>query len=237
MYKGIKIATVTPDRGDRPEFLAHCRWLIDRQTVQPDMRIVVDYPALSNQVDIKQRYMLGSEQAVAAGCRAILFIENDDNYRADYIEYMIDNWDAAGRPVIFGLDTTIYYNIRHNCWKKMAHPGRSSAMSMLITPAALDIDWGLATDPYLDIFLWQHLAGVAFSATNIVNIGIKHNIGRCGGQFHKINDGIIRRANQDPDMAWLAENVDSRSLEFYKHINARLNDKVTLCHSREGGNP
>ena len=41
----MKIATITPTRGDRPEFLKMALKLIKLQTQQPDEIIVVDNPS------------------------------------------------------------------------------------------------------------------------------------------------------------------------------------------------
>jgi len=41
----MKIATITPTRGDRPEFIKMALKLIKLQTQQPDEIIVVDNPS------------------------------------------------------------------------------------------------------------------------------------------------------------------------------------------------
>ena len=209
-----------PDRGDRPEFLAHCRWLLSQQSVQPDEIIIVSYPAVDDKVDIKARYMFGMEKLVALGCNLIVFFENDDWYSFDYIHYMADKHIENGRPIMMGINRTIYYNIRFKHWKEMRHEGRSSTMATIVTPAVLDVDWGDAANPYLDLYLWGKLRsrGKSIQAP-IINLGIKHNIGLCGGSGHALASDYI---HTDDNWSFMASIIDKTSLELYKRINAQL---------------
>lgn len=46
MYNDIKIGVIIPTRSEeRKQFLEHAKWQIQRQTLQPDIVLLVDYKA------------------------------------------------------------------------------------------------------------------------------------------------------------------------------------------------
>ena len=189
MYKNIRIATVTPTRGDRPEFLEHSKRLMERQTVRPDMRIVVDYPPRTEGVDIKERYRAGLERAFNGPNPADIafFIEDDDWYYQDYIRIMADEWLKAGRPVLCGINNIIYYHIKNNLIRHLQSPSWSSAMNMAVTREALDLNWGDMAGAFLDLDIFKgnpNCRKALAEPTLRISIGIKHGVGKCGSGAH-----------------------------------------------------
>ena len=51
-----KVALITPTRGDRPLFKDQYWKIIENQTRKPDEVIVVDYPPISDKIDLSARY-------------------------------------------------------------------------------------------------------------------------------------------------------------------------------------
>jgi serine/threonine protein kinase len=58
----MKIGVLIPTRGDRGDLLAHAKWLLGRQTIQPHELMIVDYPPISDDYDITPRYRYGCEK-------------------------------------------------------------------------------------------------------------------------------------------------------------------------------
>jgi hypothetical protein len=208
----MKIAVLIPDRGDRPNFLRNCERMIENQTLKPTYMFVVDYPPKNDDCDITQRYRVGYESINKYDVDCILLMENDDYYSQSYIETMVNNWIKNGKPDIFGTDYTIYYHINERAHFTMNHSRRSSAMSTLIKPN-LNIQWPKDNDPYTDIALWKQLKGITFRPDEIICIGIKHGVGKCGGKNHTCN--MHRYINKDSNFEFLKQNMDSESFNFY----------------------
>lgn len=210
----MKIGIIIPDRNDRPLFLANCLRLIKNQTLQPEIIEVVNYEPESNNVDITQRYRRGYDKLRNKGLDIIAFMENDEWYSQNYLQVMVDGWIANGKPEIFGTNYTIYYHIKLFSYFTMHHLTRSSAMSTLITPD-LDIKWCVDEQPYTDIWLWKQLQGVTFTPPEIICLGIKHGVGKCGGMAHV--DKLHRYVGNDKNKEYLRSVVDSESFNFYSN--------------------
>ena len=215
----MKIAVLIPSRGDRPGFLDNCKRLLSLQTLQPDHIEVVDFAPLDEQCDITPRYRFGYNKLSEMGFDVILFMEDDDYYSPNYIETMITEWNNADRPDIFGTDYTFYYSLR--AWGRftMEHCQRSSAMSTLIKPN-LNINWPENHDPYTDVFLYNQLKYKLFHPEETICIGIKHGIGKCGGECHVNHLRRFTTGNSlpDPNKEWLKNTVDEDSFKFYLSI-------------------
>lgn len=207
-----RIAVLIPDRNDRPRLLENCLGMMERQTLKPDVISVIDYPPTGPARDITTRYRKGYDFLSGYDFDCILLIENDDWYAPDYIEYMVGEWERAGRPDIFGTNYTIYYNLGLRAYFTMEHFSRSSAMSTLIKPK-LFIRWPQAEDPYTDIHLWKQIRGVTFRPDRHICLGIKHNTGLTGGMGH--SDRLHRFVNKDPGHEWLRSVLDPQAFKFY----------------------
>ena len=99
------IAIITPDRGDRPEFLDHCRYQVQRQTVKYLHHFVIDFAPLEGVVDIVPRIKEGLKQAAENGFRYVMIFENDDYYPDNYVEKM--QRFLMSSHALVGLDETM----------------------------------------------------------------------------------------------------------------------------------
>lgn len=209
----MKIGVIIPDRNDRPEFLRQCFKMLANQTLQPNIIEVVNFEPTSNEVDITKRYRIGFER-LKDKVDVILFIENDDYYCPTYIEEMFTAWVNNGKPLLFGIGETIYYHLGLKAFSIIKHDKRASAMSTMVS-TKLDIDFTKDNETFFDLHLWKNYNGVTFIPKEVINIGIKHGIGKCGGRGHLLG---FRYDNQDPDMSYLKSKVDSDSFNFYSSL-------------------
>ena len=216
-----RIAVIIPDRRDRPRFLEQCLKLLAAQTLQPVLVVLVDDEPLSNAVDITWRYRIGY-QRVSFSSRPVdlvAFIENDDWYHPNYLEYMAAQWEAHGRPAMLGLNHTVYYHIGVRKHFMLNHPTRSNAMNTFILPG-LPLRWPLDHDPYTDVWLWNYGLDNANNKRRVVLtpaqeycLGIKHGVGKCGGQNH--SDNMERYVHDDEDGAWLRSIIVGDGVDWY----------------------
>ena len=133
----VRIATITPTRGDRSAFLRNAQRLIKLQTRQPNEIIIVDDIPRSDNIDINWRYHKGCHEAVKRGCQLMIFWEDDDYYAPRYIETMVNFYEKLEpKPLVLGISDTIYYHLRLRKWNKFIHPARASAMNTVITAEA-----------------------------------------------------------------------------------------------------
>jgi hypothetical protein len=209
------IGIIIPTRGDRPQFLQHALYLISQQSHKPDFIEVVDDTPFSKDKDISWRYKLGCERLIKKGADLIFFWEDDDWYSSDYIKKMALGWQFAGKPKIFGLNSTIYYHIGIKKWFSQIHNYRASAMSTIVTNDISSFKFPPDNEPFLDLWLWKKIPGKAI-AHSTINIGIKHGHGLCGGSGHSKLEWY---KNNDSDMSWLKSIVDPKSFEFYENFS------------------
>lgn len=208
----MKIGVIIPDRSDRPKLLANCLRMLNNQTVQSSEVYVVNEAPSSPLCDITKRYRIGYDHFRNKGFDILFFIENDDWYSPTYIETMITEWKAQGKPDIFGTDYTIYYHIKLFAQFTMHHNTRSSAMSTIIKPD-LNFNWCVDHEPYTDMHLWTILKGKVFKPQKHICLGIKHGTGLCGGRSHV--DRLHRYKITDPDKSFLKSVMDADSYNFY----------------------
>ena len=212
---GVLIIT----RGDRPEFLNHAKYLLSQQTLTPDHILIFDEQPKSNEVDITYRYRKGTEILKQKGCEAIVFWEDDDWYRYDYLEKMVSLWQANGCPDIFGLNSSIYYHIHVNKFLRITHKNRASMMSTMINANA-KIKWCDDNYAYTDMILWKQLKGVAINYPQNIALGIKHGTGLCGGGGHTTD--WSRYNENDEQKTFLKNIVDGLSFQFYTEKQTRI---------------
>lgn len=224
--KKTKIGIIIPDRNDREYFLMNLVRMLESQIIEDRFELLDDNIRIFNfeptdkECDITKRYRIGYESFKDSDVDCILLMENDDYYSPHYINTMVSEWINHGRPEIFGTNYTYYYHIGLLQYEKFIHMKRASAMNTLIKPN-LDIEWPIDKEPYTDIHLWKQLKGVTFTPSNIISIGIKHNVGLTGGQYHSTK--LERYKFDDSEMQFLESNIDPESFNFYKKINLKLN--------------
>lgn len=222
----FKVGVIIPDRGDRPEFLYHCWLMLQRQTLRPIVVELVNDKPISDKCDITWRYKLGYDRLRNKGVDVIAFIENDDYYNPRYLESIVKEWDAQGRPDLFGTYYTVYYHLRLKKYFTMWHQDRASAMNTLIKPD-LNFAWCNDDEPYTDMYLWttiQNRKVWYLDKENPISIGMKHGSTMTGGGMH--TDSLeaydnAHFAGKDPD--FLKKHVDADSLMFYEYMNRKLN--------------
>lgn len=205
----MSFATITPSRGDRPQFLEFAKHQLSRMTVKPDKSYFIDYKPKSEDVDLVERIQEGIRQAQADGFNDVYILEDDDAYLPNHFEKMqLGNFDFIGE------EKTTYYNLRNRTWQTMSHPGRSSLFITGFKISALkDFNWPNRTERFLDISLWSHAKKKKRKFVESRAIGIKHNLGLCGGKGH-----VLRMKNEDLGMEWLKANVSSEAYVFYKSL-------------------
>lgn len=218
----MKIAVIIPDRGDRPKFMLQCLRMLQSQTMQPDELIFADWPATSNECDITDRYRTCYERLNGKGFDFVLFMENDDWYSPEYIETMIHDWIESGKPDLMGIGYTYYYHIGIQKFIKFDHPRRASMMNTLMK-CDLKPNWPEDSYPYTDAYLWSRdknpdLKKVVVTGP-IISLGIKHGIGKSGGEYHRTK--LERYKDSDPDYAFLSTIIDKDSLNFYQIIKEK----------------
>ena len=213
----MKIGVLIPDRGGRPNFLQQCKKYLAYQVMQPHEVHIVDYEPESKDIDVTQRYRRGCEHLFRnEKCDSVLFMENDDWYHPAYIATMIAEWEKANRPEIFGIGNTIYYHIILQKYFTISHPSRASAMSTLVTPSILNMNWPRDNNPYLDTEMWAQLKGKTFIPKTPICIGIKHGIGLVGGGAHQMDSAHYKTS--DESGAWLRSHVGDEAMGFYSQM-------------------
>tara|TARA_B100000900_G_scaffold414104_1_gene439816 strand:- start:19717 stop:20526 length:810 start_codon:yes stop_codon:yes gene_type:complete len=181
----MKFALVIPTRGDRPQFIKQCKYLISRQTVQPTEVLWIDYkPESPSKKDITQRYRRGVEAASKKGYEFVVFWEDDDWYHPEYLEWLIKSWKFNKKPTFFGVGETYYYNHLNGAAHHMGHNGRTSAFCTLVK-LPWSIPWPSDNYSFLDMHIAKHCKPVTINYDKkIYAVGIKHGFGLTGGGGH-----------------------------------------------------
>lgn len=213
----IKIGVICPHRGDRANFLTQFKKYLFAQTMLPDEIIYSDYPPLSNEIDITQRYRRAYE--CLKNVDVILLMEVDDYYAPSYIETMITEWEKNNKPDIFGISSSVYYHISGKYFQ-INHPTRSSANTTLLK-SNLKINWGLDSYPYTDIRLWEQINGKTFNMPLApICVGIKHGIGLVGGGCHDEDSAHYTKFDKDGKMLFAI--VGKENFEFYQSLKSEV---------------
>ena len=225
----MKIGVLIPTR-DRPEFLEQAKRLLKAQTRQPNELLIVDTQSHFKGKDLNWRYRIGTEYLFNKGMDCIVLWEDDDWYCPKYIELMTEAW-SLHRSDLFGLSNTIYYHLKSSRYQIISHPGRSSAMSMVIGRGLMDYDPPKDNDINYDIYYSKIISDSIFISTEkVLNLGIKHGQGTCGGQGHSVNlsgyskDISLNNYNSEAfsDDDGFLESVTGKDYDFYKGIKERL---------------
>lgn len=206
----MSFCSITPSRGDRPQFLEFAKHQLSRMTVKPDKSYFIDYKPKSEDVDLVERIQEGIRQAQADGFNEVYILEDDDAYLPSHFEKM-----QLGNADFIGEEKTTYYNLRNKTWQTMNHPGRSSLFITGFKISALkDFNWPNRTERFLDISLWSYAKKKKRKFVETGAIGIKHSIGLCGGRGHQ-----MQMKNIDSEMEWLKANTTQDAYTFYKALN------------------
>ncbi len=203
----MTFCTITPTRSDRPQFLNFCKHQLSRMNTKPSKSYFIDHPPKNGEVDLVSRVQEGIKLSKADGFDLVFIIEDDDYYKADYFDNIPD-------ADFIGEQSTTYYSLRNNTWQTMEHQGRSSLFTTGFKISALEgFNWPKQTEKFLDISLWNHAQRKKRAWRNTGAIGIKHNVGLCGGIGHRL---VMKKS--DPQREWLKDNVDLESWTFYQSL-------------------
>lgn len=206
-----RIATITPDRGDRKQFMDFCSIQLER--MNPDYRALITWPPLSSQVDLIPRIKRGIELCREMGIDRVAIIESDDYYPADYLSHInLDDYD------FWGWGSTYYYHVKNRTWNRSYHQDtHSSLFCTAFRISALDgFVWPPDDYLWLDLALWKfarHNRRFHLSLEEPPCIGIKHGIGKVAGKAHQ-----WEMKNKDPDLSWLKSKTDAQAFEFYSNL-------------------
>lgn len=214
----MRIAVITPTKGDRPHFLRELYKMIQVQTIQPDIHIVVDDVHDCDYSDVTWRYKLGFKRAREQGADVFVIMEDDDWYAPTYIQMILTEWARNNKPNLFGIGVTIYYNIVMRKYRLLRHPRRASMMAMVVRSDTSIIDCE-DENPYLDMYLWTKrtdLTKATILFDEPIAIGIKHGMGLFVGGGHKINLGLYNKGVDDSNMEFLERYVGNDLINFYK---------------------
>jgi hypothetical protein len=215
----MKFCIIIPDRNDRQELTNFCFDQIMRMSIQPDKIYHINHHPQSERFDLISRVRQGFNMAEADGIDWCFIIENDDYYPANYFERFLPFFESHD---FIGQDTTTYYNLTQKAYKPMSHNYHSSLFCTAFRVSALNLfKWPASTTPFLDIDLWKYARFKRRMFIKTGAVGIKHGIGLCGGNGHKMKMPV-----QDKDLSWLRENTDELGFQFYKGMVQKL--KVTV---------
>lgn len=208
-----KFAIIIPDRCDRPELLEHCIYQMERQTVKPDFKYIIDYRPKSSSVDLIARVRRGIELAEKDGIDIVYIIENDDYYPDDYFEKnSIQDFDFVGIPF------THYYHIMTGGHRYIENLNSSSLFCTGLRINALKkFQWPAFIGIKLDHILWGYAADQCrckLLLTPALPIGIKHGLGFCPGAGHNKN----LYSDFDKNYSWLRSHVRPESFDFYMDL-------------------
>lgn len=210
----MKIATLTPTRGDRPELFNFCRQQIDRQTVQPNDKYFMAFQPADRQPDLTRRIRQGYDLAKQFRMDWVVIMEDDDSYRSDHIERysrFMDRYDFIGDQ------NSLYYNIRERTYQVFKHPRRASLYTTAFRVSALDkFHWPADNTVFLDIKLWQYAKNTNKRCKFIDSgaVGIKgHGYGMRGGKGH-----IMKLGHEDLTGDFLRSNTSPQNFEFYSQL-------------------
>lgn len=189
----MKIATITPTRGDRPELFNFCVQQIDRQTVQPDQKLFVGFQPESRHPDLTRRVRIGYEMAKKANIDWVVIMEDDDSYSRHHIERYEP---FMNRFDFIGDQHSLYYNIRTRRYQVFNHPRRASLFTTAFRVSALDrFKWPPDDTVFLDIKLWNFAKTKRCKFIDSGAVGIKgHGFGMRGGKGH-----VMKLRHEDPD--------------------------------------
>lgn len=207
-------ATITPTRGDRVQFLEHCKWQLSRMTVKPGKSYFIDHAPKSPEKDLCDRIYYGIALAREDGFDKVYIIEDDDFVPADYFERM-----AFLDADFIGDFRTFYYHLKNNGIDETIHKGRSSLFTTGFRISKLiHFRWPPPNNIFIDIKLWEYAKQRRLKTrfTDSGAVGIKHGLASVvGGIGHKTS--IYKRF--DTNWQWLKSKVDDQSLQFYMNVN------------------
>lgn len=147
-----------------------------------------DYPSICGNYAAALPYVEGDK---------ILFIEDDDYYRPDYLDLAAGLLDRAD---LCGFAPARYYNLLSRRWRLLGNKDHCSLAQTGMTRAVLDTFKAATTVPngvFLDMWIWPHWRDTLGGSALIVpstgeHVGIKSAWGTPGyGTGHNVKMGTL----------------------------------------------
>lgn len=178
---------------------------------------------------LKEKYKEGLEK-LKDKCDLIFFFEDDDYYPENYIEKILEFYEWASRPEIFGIRETWFYHPEHKAfWYNKNGESYACAFQTCVRSDAVGkINWNLIGDVFVDAGLWRQLNGDTIEFGKPLSIGIKHGRGQTLASGH--NKWFFEeksRLQTETEYAkfsdtWLKETIGIDS-EFYEEFGKDKN--------------
>lgn len=223
----IVAITVT---GGRPLAWGLCKYMMSRQTLKPDLWVIVDDCEPRSLMDIEtcpiaviypEKVWQPGENSQAANLLAalefvnaddkVIIIEDDDYYHPHYIATAVDR---LHNHEMVGESSALYYNIANRTWKNCANFAHSSLCATAVKGVAVEMLRAACRNrpKFIDLELWRK------GGSRIKNrlyatrfcVGIKGLPGRPGiGSGHKMV------GKPDKGYACLIQHVDEDMRKRY----------------------
>jgi hypothetical protein len=156
---------------------------------------------------------------------AIFIIEDDDYYRASYLERMMARF---GNFKVLGEMNTVYYNVLFRTYFVNRNTSHSSLFQIAFIPEMLPLFKSCLYDRFIDFKFYEKLHGreyvargeVGFFNENNLALGMKGMPGRAGiGAGH----GKLMNMHPDPNMIWLKQQIqdDAKYYDGYYGNNSK----------------
>ena len=152
----MKVGVITATNGKRPYLLNQCVEYIDRQTYKVSEYLILQSP----EETLKEKYKQGLEY-LQSKTDIVFFMEDDDYYPPNYIEKMLDMYEWADKPEIFGIGETWFYHpeFRAYWYYKNQDHNACAFQTCVRTDSLGKIDWNQIDDIFVDAGLWRQLEG------------------------------------------------------------------------------
>lgn len=144
----MKVTAITCTH-ERPEAYALCSKYMLRQTRKPDQWLVLIGPE-----PMPQKILRAIQENEITG-DAIVFIEDDDWFRADWIEWCVENLERGYDMVGEGM--ACYYNVRRRWWSECRNVRHAALCQTAITRDMLEPLANIIqsfNSPFFDTRLW-----------------------------------------------------------------------------------
>lgn len=217
----MKVGVITATSGERPYLLKQCIYYVQRQTVKIDYHLILSGPET-----LKEKYKEGLEK-LKDKVDIVFFMEDDDYYPKNYIDKMLEFYDWANSPDIFGIKETWFYHpeIKAFWYYKNEKDEACAFQTCVRTNAINKIDWSLIDSVFVDAGLWRQLEGSTIEFGFPFSIGIKHGRGKTLASGH--NKWFFEEKSKlqsDKEYArftdtWLREQIKDDA-EFYEVFGA-----------------
>ena len=236
----MKVSVITPTRDRSEAFTLLERWM-GHQTRQPDQWVVVNdgvvpyeyeyddyFPGVQEVINRVPKPEEGhslcgnvKEGLAAVKGDLILFMEDDDWYHPDYIQYMAR---AFLKSPVVGASPAAYYNVAYRRARQLRNTGHASLAG---TGVADSLAWLVKQvadrgRPFIDMGLWRYARehqGLIFR--NIHQDGRKLHVGIKGMPGIKgIGNGHQPYGNSDPKMEVLKNWIGEDYLAYKEYVRA-----------------